>query len=262
MAQSNDDFRTKYRPRRYDQMWQGPEYPAIKRLRREEEMIRYPRGLIFCGEYGCGKTTAARIRGMRTSCWKYKDHTCEPCGDCPGCRAAMNKAQGPDYFEMDGTQEKLRAALDYALRKSSFAKHHSHPLIPRVFFIDEAHRASGKMQETLLKDIEDHQQAIFILSTTQPEKLDPAIRKRCTMYKFEPPTVEQVVPRLERVCQLENLIVEPGVLLRIAQVKRCVPRDCLGVLYDMTFESKEITLARLEEYLGPDAAAPTPVVVQ
>src|SRR5262249_10745744 len=169
MAQSNDDYRTKYRPRRYDQMWQGLDYPSIKRLRREDEMVRYPRGLIFCGDYGCGKTTAARIRGMRSGCWNYKQHTSEPCGDCPGSPAAMNRAQGPDYFEMDGTQERLRSALDYALRKSSLAKVHSHPLIPRVFFVDEAHRANAKMQETLLKDIEDHQQAIFILSTTQPD---------------------------------------------------------------------------------------------
>jgi DNA polymerase-3 subunit gamma/tau len=260
MAQSNDDFRTKYRPRRYDQMWQGPDYPALKRLRREEEMIRYPRGLIFCGDYGCGKTTAARIRGMRSSCWNYKEHTIEPCGDCPGCRAAMTRSQGPDYFEMDGTQDRLRSALDYALRKSSIAKHHSHPLIPRVFFVDEAHRASAKMQETLLKDIEDHQQAIFILSTTQPDKLDPAIRKRCTMYRFDPPNLEQVVPRLERVVQSENLTVEPGVLVRIAEVKKCVPRDCLGVLYDLTFESKEITMTRLEDYLGPELEAATPIV--
>jgi DNA polymerase-3 subunit gamma/tau len=262
MAQSNDDFRTKYRPRRYDQMWQGVEYPSIKRLRREEEMIRYPRGLIFCGEYGCGKTTAARIRGMRTSCWNYKQHSCEPCGDCPGCRAAMSRSQGPDYFEMDGTQERLRSAVDYALRKSSLAKHHSHPLIPRVFFVDEAHRANAKTQETLLKDIEDHQQAIFILSTTQPDKLDPAIRKRCTLYKFEPPTIEQVVPRLERIAQLEELTVEPGVLVRIAQVKHCVPRDCLGVLYDLTFESKEISMNRLEDYLGPELEAATPIVTR
>src|SRR5262249_9153289 len=171
MAQSNDDFRTKYRPRRYDQMWQGLEYPAIKRLRREEELIRYPRGLIFCGDYGCGKTTAARIRGMRASCWNYKQHTVEPCGNCPGCRGAMSKQQGPDYFEMDGTSERLRSNIDYALRKTAVAKVHSHPLIPRVFFVDEAHRANAKTQETLLKDIEDHQQAIFILSTTQPDKL-------------------------------------------------------------------------------------------
>jgi DNA polymerase III gamma/tau subunit len=260
MAQSNDDFRTKYRPRRYDQMWQGLEYPAIKRLRREEELIRYPRGLIFCGDYGCGKTTAARIRGMRASCWNYKQHTVEPCGNCPGCRGAMSKQQGPDYFEMDGTSERLRSNIDYALRKTAVAKVHSHPLIPRVFFVDEAHRANAKTQETLLKDIEDHQQAIFILSTTQPDKLDPAIRKRCTMYKFEAATIEQVVPRLEKIAQLENLTLEPGVLMRIAKTKKGVPRDCLGVLYDMTFQSKEITMTMLDDYFGPDVEEPEAIV--
>ncbi|HZT82015.1 MAG TPA: AAA family ATPase [Gemmataceae bacterium] len=252
MASSNDDYRTKYRPRRYADMWQGTDHPTIKRLMKEEQMVRYPRGMIFCGDYGCGKTSAARIRGMRTSCWKWKDSNCEPCGDCPGCRAAMNRAQGPDYFEMDATQEKLRLTIDNALNRSSIAKAHSHPYIPRVFFIDEAHRASPKTQETLLKDIEDHQEAIFILSTTQPDKLDPAIRKRCTLYVFQPPTAEQAVARLEGVAQREELTVEPGVLELIVRRKKQVPRDCLGALYDLTFDGKEISLARAQEYLGPE----------
>jgi DNA polymerase III gamma/tau subunit len=187
MPASNDDFRTKYRPRRYQELWQGKDYPTIKRLLREEQLTRYPRGMIFCGDYGCGKTSAARVRGMRTSCWNWRQDACEPCGDCTGCRAAYGHGEGPDYFEMDATQEKLRIVVDQALRKTSVAKAHSHPHIPRVFFIDEAHRASPKTQETLLKDIEDHQEAVFILSTTQPDKLDPAIRKRCTMYLFDPP---------------------------------------------------------------------------
>jgi DNA polymerase-3 subunit gamma/tau len=253
MASSNDDFRTKYRPRRYDQMWQGVDHPTIKRLRREEELLRYSRGMIFCGDYGCGKTTAARIRGMRSSCWNYRQNACEPCGECAGCRAAMARGEGPDYFEMDATQEKLRSRVDYALRKTSIAKAHSHPLIPRVFFIDEAHRAGAKTQETMLKDIEDHQEAIFILSTTQPDKLDPAIRKRCTIYHFLPPTQEQAVAALQRVAEAERLIVEAGALEMIVDRKKRVPRDCLGVLYDMSFDSNEISLAGVEKHLMIEA---------
>jgi DNA polymerase III gamma/tau subunit len=253
MATSNDDFRTKYRPRRYGQMWQGIDHPTIKRLRREEELLRYSRGMIFCGDYGCGKTTAARIRGMRSSCWNYRQNACEPCGECAGCRAAMARGEGPDYFEMDATQEKLRSRVDYALRKTSIAKAHSHPLIPRVFFIDEAHRAGAKTQETMLKDIEDHQEAIFILSTTQPDKLDPAIRKRCTIYHFLPPTTEQAITALQRVAEAERLIIEAGAMEMIVDKKKCVPRDCLGVLYDMSFDSNEITLAGVEKHLTIEA---------
>jgi DNA polymerase III gamma/tau subunit len=250
MVQSNDDFRTKYRPRRYDQMWQGLDYPALKRLRREEELLRYPRGLIYCGDYGCGKTTAARIRGMRSSCWNYRHDPWEPCGECPGCRTAMDRGAGPDYFELDATQENLRSRLDQVLKKTSLAKAHSHPHVPRVFFIDEAHRANPKTQETLLKDIEDHQEAIFILSTTQPDKLDVAIRKRCTLYVFEAPTVEQATARLEEVARAENLVLAPGVARLIAERHKAVPRDCLGTLYDLTFEGPEISLAAVEALLG------------
>ena len=131
----------------------------------------------------------------------------------------MAHGEGPDYFEMDATQEKLRSRMDYALRKTSIAKTHSHPHIPRVFFIDEAHRASAKTQETMLKDIEDHQEAIFILSTTQPDKLDPAIRKRCTIYHFLPPTPQQAVVALQRVADAEHLIVEAGALELMGQMQ-------------------------------------------
>jgi DNA polymerase III gamma/tau subunit len=250
MASSNDDFRTKYRPRRYDQMWQGPDYPTLKRLKREEVLVRYPRGMIFCGDYGCGKTTAARIRGMRSSCWNYRQDAVEPCGDCPGCRVAMARGDGPDYFEMDATQERLRSQIDMALRKTSVAKAHSHPTIPRVFFIDEAHRAGPKTQETLLKDIEDHQETIFILSTTQPDKLDPAIRKRCTLYLFEAPTIEQATAGVAAVARAEELVLEPGVAHCIAERKKAIPRDCLGALYDLSFDSREISLAATEAYLA------------
>jgi DNA polymerase-3 subunit gamma/tau len=249
MACSNDDFRTKYRPRRYDQMWQGPDYPALKRLRREEELVRYPRGLIFHGDHGCGKTTAARIRGMRASCWNYRQDPCEPCGSCPGCRAAMLRGDGPDYFELDATQEKLRALLDYALRQTGVVKEHSHPRIPRVFFLDEAHRAGPEAQATLLKDIEDHQEAIFILSTTQPDKLDPALRQRCSLYVFEAPRPAEAAARLEEVARAEGLVLGPGVALLIAERKRGIPRDCLGALYDLTFEGREISLAAAEAAL-------------
>lgn len=253
---SNDDYRTKYRPRRYENMWQGKDYPAIKRLMREEELVRYPRGMIFCGDYGCGKTTAARIRGMRTSCWNWRNHPSEPCTDCPGCRGAMAHGEGPDYFEMDATQERLRVTVDIALRKTSIAKDHSHPRIPRVFFIDEAHRAPPKTQETLLKDIEDHQEAVFILSTTQPDRIDVAIRKRCTMYVFLPPTPEQVAAQLERVVAAEKMTIEPGVSLYLAHCKKSVPRDCLGVLYDLSFQTNEITRAAVEEHLGAEERQP------
>jgi DNA polymerase III gamma/tau subunit len=252
MAQSNDDFRTKYRPRRYDQMWQGIDYPAIKRLRDEEKRVRYPRGMIFWGDYGCGKTTAARIRGLRTSCWEFRQDPVEPCGQCIGCQVAIKDRNGPDYFELDATSDKLRVRMNTALRNTNVTKWHSNTAAPRVFFIDEAHRADLKTQEIMLKEIEDHQEAVFILSTVQPDKIDIALRKRCSIYHFEAPTPEQVVQHLRRVAEAENLYAEPGVFELIAERKRCIPRDCLGVLWDLSFEGNEFTLSQVESHLAEE----------
>ena len=61
-----------------------------------------------------------------------------------------------------------------------------------------------------------------------------------------------MIPRLEAVAATEKLTVEPGVIPLIVERKKAVPRDCLGVLYDLTFESREISMAMLERYLGPE----------
>jgi hypothetical protein len=68
---------------------------------------------------------------------------------------------------------------------------------------------------------------------------------------FEAPTREQAAARLEEIAQREGLILEPGVAERIAVSKRAIPRDCLGVLYDLSFEGREITLAAVEDLVGP-----------
>jgi DNA polymerase-3 subunit gamma/tau len=254
MSESRDDYRVKYRPRRYDQMWQGLDDPTISALREQEIQVRYPTGLVYCGDYGCGKTTAARIRGMRTSCWNYERDPVEPCGECRGCRDAMTCAEeGPDYFELDATMEKLRLIIDRALNRTGTGKRNSHPHMPRVFFIDEAHRAPYKTQLTLLRDIKEHQESIFILSTREPDKLEPRIRDACEFFFFKPPPVEKVVARLEDIARQEGLTLEPGVAARIAERKQCVPRDCLGALYELTFTGKEIKLADVDLVLGDEA---------
>jgi DNA polymerase-3 subunit gamma/tau len=252
MAESKDDYRTKYRPRRYDQMWQGMDDPTLRRLVRQEEKVKYPRGLIFCGEYGCGKTSAARIRGMRTSCWHWENDPVEPCGKCLGCQNAMDRVQGPDYFELDSTQEKLRALLDRMLAKSGVGKRNSHPYMPRVYFLDEAHRAIPKTQLTILQDMKEHQEVMFILSTREPEKLVPELHEFCKMYHFKAPAPEISAAKLEIVAQKEGLTLEPGVALRIAERKAGIPRDCLGALYELSFGGNVIRLDDVDLMLGDE----------
>ena len=84
MSRSQDDYRVKYRPRRYDQLWQGLDDPSIRTLVEQERAVKYPKGMIYCGDFGCGKTSAARIRGMRFSCWNWDKNPVEPCGQCLG----------------------------------------------------------------------------------------------------------------------------------------------------------------------------------
>jgi DNA polymerase III gamma/tau subunit len=252
MALSKDDYRVKYRPLRYADLWQGPDDPTIKHLIEEEKAVKYPAGMIYHGDFGCGKTTAARIRGMRSSCWEYERDPVEPCAECLGCQECMKNPDGPDYFEYDATHSKLRANVDRGLRRTGIGKRNSHPYMPRVFFIDEAHRATEETQRTLLKDILEHQEVIFILSTREPDRLQPGIRKHCKMYHFKAPKIEIVASRLEEVARQENLVLEPGVAQMIAERKKGVPRDCLGILYELSFGGREIKLADAELIIGDD----------
>jgi DNA polymerase III gamma/tau subunit len=245
MKRPTDDFRMKYRPHRYAQLWQGVDHPTIKRLLEEEQSVRYPHGMLYVGDYGCGKTSAARIRGMRASCWNYRLDPCEPCGTCAACRNAMTRGNGPDYYEIDATRDNLRATIDYSLTATYTSKEESHPYIPRVFFIDESHRASPETQQTMLQEIEHYPEAIFILSTAQVDKIIPAIRDHFPLYPFEPLTPEQASLHLEAIARAEGLVVEPGVALRIAQAEKGVPRDCLGLLYELSFGG-EIRMADVD----------------
>ena len=81
---------------------------------------------------------------------------------------------------------------------------------------------------------------------------DPAIRKRCSLYLFEAPTVEQATARLEGIAQRERLVLAPGVARLIVERKRAVPRDCLGVLYELSFEGPVITLAAADGLLAQE----------
>ena len=250
MSLSKDDYRVKYRPRRYDQFWQGLEDPTIRALVEQEKAVKYPKGMIYCGDFGCGKTSAARIRGMRTSCWNWDQDPVEPCGTCLGCQTAMTTGDGPDYQEIDATQEKLRSIIDTAMAKCSTLKRNSHPYMPRVFFIDEAHRASEKAQNMLLHEMKQHQEHIFILSTREPGRLQKSIREYCEMYLFKHPSIEIIAARLEDVARTEGLTLQPGVAQLIAERKKCVPRDCLGTLYECTFVSNDISADDVEMVLA------------
>jgi DNA polymerase-3 subunit gamma/tau len=124
--------------------------------------------------------------------------------------------------------------------------------MPRVFFLDEAHRAIPKTQLTILQDMKEHQEVMFILSTREPEKLEPEIREYCKMYLFKPPAPEISAAKLEAVAQKEGLTLEPGVALHIAQRKGGVPRDCLGTLYELTFGGREIRVEDVDLLLGDE----------
>jgi DNA polymerase III gamma/tau subunit len=114
--------------------------------------------------------------------------------------------------------------------------------MPRVFFIDEAHRASEKAQAMLLEEMQQHQEHIFILSTREPGRLQTSIRDYCEMYLFKHPTAEVVAAQLEEVARKEGLTLRSGVAHHIAERKKCVPRDCLGTLYECTFVSNDISM--------------------
>jgi DNA polymerase III gamma/tau subunit len=94
----------------------------------------------------------------------------------------------------------------------------------------------------ILEEMQQHQEHIFILSTREPGRLQTKIRNYCEMYLFKHPPAEIVAARLEDVARKEGLTLHPGVAQHIAERKKCVPRDCLGTLYECTFVSNDITM--------------------
>lgn len=181
------------------------------------------RSLMFGGPKGCGKTSLARIISKAIVCDNIKDG--DPCGDCISCMSVASESS--DSFEefdaaTQGTVDHMRHIVDGLEYGNLSGK-------PFVFIMDEAHRLSKQAQDALLKSVEDRR-LVVILCTTEPHKIQGAIRSRVTEFPVTYPSESEMIVRMEHVCRSQAIQYEPGALNLIARSVNVCPRNCLTTI--------------------------------
>ena len=213
----------KYRPRTFEDV-RGREV-IVRTLRNQIISERIAHSYLFCGTRGTGKTTIAKIFAKAVNCENPQDGS--PCGECPSCRAIGADAS-LNVVEMDAASnngvDDIRNIIEQVAYSPTQGKY-------RVYIIDEVHMLSTAAFNALLKTLEEPPSyAIFILATTEPNKLPVTILSRCQRYDFGRLSTETIEGRLREVAEAEELKVEDKAFRYIASAADGSMRDGLSLL--------------------------------
>ena len=236
----------KYRPHNFDDV-RGRD-AIVRTLKNQIISGRIGHSYLFCGTRGTGKTTIARIFARAVNCENQQDGN--PCGECPTCRAIEAEAN-LNVTELDAASnnsvDDIRAIVDqveYSPTQGRF----------RVFIIDEVHMLSNAAFNALLKTLEEPPSyVIFILATTEPNKLPITILSRCQRYDFGRLGTEVIEGRLREVAQMESLEVEDRAFGYLASAADGSMRDGLSLLDQcnaFNYGGGALTYERTLEILG------------
>jgi DNA polymerase-3 subunit gamma/tau len=202
---------------------------------------------LFCGPRGVGKTTCARIFAKTINCQNITAEG-EACNECESCRA-FNEQRSFNIHELDAASnnsvEDIRQLVEQVRIPPQIGKY-------KVYIIDEVHMLSTAAFNAFLKTLEEPpRHAIFILATTEKQKILPTILSRCQIYDFNRIGVEDIIEHLASVAQREGISYEPEALNVIAQKADGGMRDALSIFDQVvSFTQGNITYQRVIENLN------------
>ena len=222
MAGANTSLAVKYRPQTWEEV-SGQE--TVKQiLKHQVDTCTFKQGYLFCGHFGCGKTTCARIF------------------------AKMINGGHHDVIEIDAATynsvEQIRVIAEEAKKKPLVGKY-------KIFIIDEAHMLSQAANNAFLKILEEPPAtAIFILCTTDPQKLLNTILSRVQRYDFTSIPTEEVVARLKFIAEQEHINIDEPSIRFIAKLANGGMRDAISSLDKVNSVAEVITLQEVADALA------------
>ncbi len=220
--------------------------PIVQALTNALSTGRLHHAYLFSGTRGVGKTSLARLLAKCLSCEQGPSAT--PCGICSACQAIV-RGNYIDLLEVDAASrtkvEDTRELLDSV---------HYPPLMGRtkIILIDEVHMLSGHSFNALLKTLEEPPtHVVFLLATTEPEKLPSTILSRCLQFNLKPLSEQSLIQHFSRILEKENISFEPTAVALIAQSAQGSVRDGLSLLEPcIAFCGSKLTAVQVSELLG------------
>lgn len=228
----------KYRPKSFSEI-EGQEH-IVRTLKGALSSGQVGHAYLFCGPRGTGKTTIARLFAKALNCNQYLTANYEPCNKCDSC-LAINDNRSLDMIEIDAASnrgiDEIRNLKESAQVASTGSKY-------KVFIIDEVHMLTPPAFNALLKTLEEPSgHVIFILATTEPNKVLETILSRVQRFDFKKISHDQIIKKLEKIGASEKLKLDREVLTALADHAGGSLRDA------------ESALAKLISYAGSDITA-------
>ena len=213
----------RYRPARFED-FVGQE-AVIKTLRSQVMSGRIAHAYLFCGTRGTGKTSTAKVFARAVNCEHPENG--DPCGQCATCRA-LSEESSLDILEIDAASNNgvdeirdLREKVKYPPQVGRY----------RVYIIDEVHMLSAGAFNALLKTLEEPPAyVVFILATTEPQKLPATILSRCQRFDFHRIPMNQIIARMRVAVEQEGIAAEDAALARIARAAEGGMRDAWSIM--------------------------------
>jgi DNA polymerase-3 subunit gamma/tau len=237
----------RHRPRTFAEVV-GQE-PVVRTLRNAVERGKVHHAYLFVGSRGTGKTSTAKILAACLNCeTAVGGGTIEPCGTCDSC-LSIASATSLDVIEMDAASNnsvddirELRESVAYA------------PVSGRrkVYILDEAHMLSTAAWNAFLKTLEEPPpNTVFVLATTEANKVPATVVDRCHRFDFHRPTVEQIASVVRRAAAAESIEIPPPAVAALARSATGSFRDALGTLEQLvTYSGSSVALEDVLAVLG------------
>lgn len=234
----------KYRPQKVDEL----DLEAVRNsFQKLLESPNLPHAFLFSGPKGTGKTSSARILAKVVNCERNEGKLGEPCNECKHC-LAISEGHHIDVLEMDAASNRgiddVRSLRESVVLAPATAR-------KKVYIIDEAHMLTTEAANAFLKTLEEPpSHAIFILATTDPQKLPQTVVSRLYNIKFTKATKDEVARQLIRVAKGEKISVGPEVLEMISETSDGSFRDAVKTLEELVIQfGEDVKKEGVEKYL-------------
>ncbi len=241
----------KWRSKQFDQIV-GQEL-SVRMLKNSLYLNQLFPVYLFSGQRGCGKTTTARVFAAALSCYSLTDFqknpkiTVVPCLTCESC-LAMAAGNHPDFIEIDAAShtgvDNVRTLIEAASLLPVMGK-------KKIYLIDEAHMLSKAAFNAFLKILEEPPATvIFMLATTDPQKILETVRSRCFQLFFPAINTQALVKHLQEVCLEEKIKADVKALELIVKETQGLARDALNLLEQVRFSTGTVTQEAVLKALG------------